>query len=356
MMGKLLEFTSGTGGVCQKFYTAVSVPAKTFEKEAENLLSEFLPLAEGSERLFLKFHLSDPANQANLLNQILGEHGLSAAVVGQQPLDRPGSRIAMEACFRKALRNYRFMFSRSDSWDGVSSAAQTASEFENLSRLVGSYGGTIPRNVIRTWLYCRDIDNNYAGLVSSRRDFFTKIGLTEKTHYIASTGIEGLADPPNRLVRMDSLVLFGHSPDQIEYMHAPEHLSPTALYRVTFERGTRILFGDRSMYLISGTASIDRFGEIVHPGDIAGQTARMAENVNALLEHHGGTLADLKLAVVYLRDPADSAAVSGILDRLLPEQCPRILVRGSVCRPGWLVEMEGVAVNSNGNSKFKKFE
>ena len=33
----------------------------------------------------------------------------------------------------------------------------------------------------------------------------------------------------------------------------------------------------------------------------------------------------------------------------------RSMVRGSVCRPGWLVEMDGIAVNSRGNPDFKVF-
>ncbi|MFN2115781.1 MAG: sugar phosphate nucleotidyltransferase, partial [Anaerolineae bacterium] len=50
-------------------------------------------------------------------------------------------------------------------------------------------------------------------------------------------------------------------------------------YGVTFERGIRIRFGDRSHLHISGTASIDKCGEIVHPGDILKQTERTVANI-----------------------------------------------------------------------------
>ncbi|MPN49214.1 hypothetical protein SDC9_196829 [bioreactor metagenome] len=79
----------------------------------------------------------------------------------------------------------------------------------------------------------------------------------------------------------------------------------------------------------------------------------MIDNVEALLVNHGGALGDLKLAVVYLRDPADRDAVETALARRLAPETARIMVRGAVCRPGWLVEMDGIAANSNGNPEFK---
>ena len=79
---------------------------------------------------------------------------------------------------------------------------------------------------------------------------------------------------------------------------------------MAFERGARIVYGDRSHYFLSGTASIDAQGNIVHPGDVARQTDRTLENMNALMERSGGSLCDLKQAVVYLRDWADRETVS----------------------------------------------
>ncbi|MBR6324851.1 MAG: hypothetical protein IKR62_07650, partial [Victivallales bacterium] len=122
-----------------------------------------------------------------------------------------------------------------------------------------------------------------------------------------------------------------------------------------FERATRLMFGDRSRYYVSGTASIDKNGQIVHPGDVGRQAERMMENVNALLSNYDASLADLQLAVVYLRDPADAAIVEEILAKRLPADLPRIMVNGAVCRPGWLVEMEGVAVNGKGDATFAPF-
>ena len=47
--------------------------------------------------------------------------------------------------------------------------------------------------------------------------------------------------------------------------------------------------------------------------------------------------------IVYLRDPSDLALIEGRLRERVPD-LPLIIVQGSVCRPEWLVEVEGVAI------------
>jgi multidrug resistance efflux pump len=47
--------------------------------------------------------------------------------------------------------------------------------------------------------------------------------------------------------------------------------------------------------------------------------------------------------------------VKEVADRRMSPETGRIIVRGPVCRPGWLVEIEGIAVNANGKAEFKDF-
>ena len=139
------------------------------------------------------------------------------------------------------------------------------------------------------------------------------------------------------------------------YLYALENLSPTHIYGVTFERATRMIYGDRSHYYISGTASIDKAGEILHVGDVRTQTERVFDNIEALLAEGNGKLADMKQAIIYLRDGADMNIVKEVVDRRMSPETGRMIVRGPVCRPGWLVEIEGIAVNTQGDKKFKDF-
>lgn len=200
---------------------------------------------------------------------------------------------------------------------------------------------------IRSWVFVRDIDNNYKGMVQARREFFARHDLTEKTRYLASTGIEGKSRSVAALVGVDMFSIAGLSPGQIVRMEARQNMSPTIDYGVTFERGLRVRFGDRSHLYVSGTASIDRKGEVLHLGDAAGQAKRTMDNVAALLAGQGASLRDLAYLIVYIRDRNNCGAVMNVVEPLLAAGTPVLAVEGAVCRPSWLMEVEGVAVTED---------
>ncbi len=232
----------------------------------------------------------------------------------------------------------------------LDSNQQTANLFESFSGYLRRQGVSVRDNLVRTWVYVRDIDNNYGGMVEARKDFFVAQGLTKDTRYVASTGIEGKAADIGALVTMDSLSFGNIEESQIVVMNALENLSTTIIYGVTFERGVRVKFGDRSHLYISGTASIDKDGKILYTGDVEKQTERAVENVDALLAKQGAGLNDLAYVLCYIRNPKHFESVFATLNSRLPDKLPRIIVEGSVCRPGWLFELEGVAVISDKNS------
>ena len=149
---------------------------------------------------------------------------------------------------------------------------------------------------------------------------------------------------------MDTLSFSNLKREQFRFLYALDHLSPTALYGVRFERGTKLLWGDRAHFIISGTASIDREGQVLFTGDVRRQTARVMENVGALLAEQGGTIGDIKWGALYLRDIADAAIVLEELARggLSPE-IPLVVLKAPVCRPAWLVELECIAVKAESN-------
>lgn len=142
---------------------------------------------------------------------------------------------------------------------------QTDLVFKSLNATIERNGMRLLDNTIRTWVYVGDVDNHYKTMVGARREYFTAQGLTDRTRYLASTGIEGGCQSPERIVSVDSLSIGGLRPEQIVRLEAPSHLSPTIVYGVTFERGLRVRFGDRSHLYISGTASIDSRGRSCFP-------------------------------------------------------------------------------------------
>jgi enamine deaminase RidA (YjgF/YER057c/UK114 family) len=231
---------------------------------------------------------------------------------------------------------------------------QTSRIFERYTQTLARHNCTLARHCVRTWIYVQDVDVQYGGMVTARRNYFEKEGLTPQTHYIASTGIEGRYIYPDVLILMDAYAVKGIKQKQIKHLQALTHLNPTYEYGVTFERGTAIAYGDRCHIFISGTASIDNRGEIVHPMDIEKQTARTFENIQALLTEADAKMSDIASMIVYLRDTADTAIVERYLETYYPST-PYLMVLAPVCRPGWLVEVECIAIKSVGNKLYASF-
>lgn len=221
---------------------------------------------------------------------------------------------------------------------------QTDLIFKNINATIERNGMKLLDNTIRTWIFVRDIDNHYQNMVRARREYFADHGLTDKTHYLASTGIEGGCQMPERLVSVDSLSIGGLKPEQIVRMEAPTHMSPTIIYGVTFERGLRVRFGDRSHLYISGTASINNKGDVMFLGDVVRQTRQTVLNLQALLAEQGAALSDLAYLICYVRNFHEWRQVQEVLGAEIGPEVPVIPVAAKVCRPSWLFELEGVAL------------
>lgn len=201
---------------------------------------------------------------------------------------------------------------------------------------------TLMDHAVRTWLFVRDIDADYGMLVKARRELFAERGLTADTHFIASTGVEGSHVDAGTKVALDAYAIAGLQAAQVEYLSAPEHLSPTQIYGVTFERGVSVAYRDRKHIIISGTASIDSEGKIVHPGNMSRQFDRAVENLEALMRVAGAGLRDFCALTVYIRDPSDHALAWQRMRECFGSVPVQVVV-APVCRPGWLIELEGMA-------------
>jgi enamine deaminase RidA (YjgF/YER057c/UK114 family) len=346
--------------------------------EAAQRLTQ-LPELKGATLVWKRFFVSDAINHAPYLIANAGE---SVSVVQQPPLNGAKASVWLYLAEDAQLSNdadgavimkrpnYSHLFHTqlhersTDKTESTSHSPltphptsiehQTGEIFNRYSRSLSRHGCTLERNCIRTWIFVQDVDVQYAGMVAARREYFEREGLTPQTHYIASTGIEGRYIHPDVLALMDAYAVAGINPAQIRYLKAFTHLNPTYEYGVTFERGTSVDYGDRRHIFISGTASINNRGEIVHPLDIEKQTARTFENVQALLAEAKADLDDAAHLIVYLRDTADYAVVNRYLEQHYP-RIPRVLALAPVCRPGWLVEVECMAIKMIENKQFAAF-
>jgi enamine deaminase RidA (YjgF/YER057c/UK114 family) len=250
--------------------------------------------------------------------------------------------------------DFRHMFNASAHNLAANSEYQMRLLFNEYVMQLAEEGCTLADNCIRTWLFVNDIDLNYGGVVRARNQVFFTQGLTQNTHFIASTGIGGRQQDPNVLSQMDNYAIAGVKPEQIHYLYAPTHLNRTSDYGVSFERGTYVDYADRRHVFISGTASINNKGEVMYAKDVEQQTRRMWENVEALLAEAECTYDDVCEMIVYLRDIADYDLVCALYQERFPGK-PVVIVHAPVCRPGWLVEMECTAVKAIDKPELPKF-
>lgn len=365
---ELFKF-DGKGGVTE-YHAMLHVTdlTLTYKEQVEALLSAYDEMmrtqTQGATAVFKRFFLSDAANQADYLLALhLESPDCALSIVEQPPLD--GSKVALWVYLMTDVQTralpgglyevkhgaYRHL------WGG--SAFNRAANSEYQTRLLlGDYvlrlteqGCRLADHCIRTWFFVQNVDVNYAGVVKARNEVFATQNLTPETHFISSTGIAGRHADPKVSVQLDTYAIDGVKHEQIHFLYAPTHLNPTYEYGVSFERGTYVDYGDRRHVFISGTASINNKGEVVHPGDIRLQTLRMWENVEKLLAEADCTFDHMGQLIVYLRDMADYAVVRQMFKERFPNM-PTVFLHAPVCRPGWLIEMECMAVKETKNKAY----
>ena len=343
----------------------------TFKEQVDCLMEAYDQLMQdemkGAVAVFKRFFVSDAANQANYLQALHAERSDCAlSIIEQPPLD--GTKIALWVYIQrgvqtKALANgiyevkhgaYRHLWMAGACNQASNSEYQMRLLFNDYVMQLLENGCCLADNCIRTWIFVQNVDVNYAGVVKARNEVFATQNLTDKTHFIASTGIAGRHANPKVLVQMDAYAVEGIDKEQIHYLYAPTHLNPTYEYGVSFERGTYVDYGDRRQVFISGTASINNKGEIMYPGDIRQQTFRMWENVETLLKEAECTFEHVAHLLVYLRDIADYTIVREMFEERFPN-IPKVFLLAPVCRPGWLVEMECMAVKSINDERYPAF-
>ncbi len=311
--------------------------------------------------IFRRFFCSDLYNQIKYLKEFEisnPKNPTAISLICQVPI--PDSRISLWAYHIKAdkvkkEKNGNTVSIRFDNYthywttgliytETDSIYLQTKKIIENYIEFLRGNNMKLSHNVIRTWFFIQNIDADYKEFVKARREVYEKNGLTKDTHFIASTGVGGSYFDLKAKVILDVYSISGIKKHQIKFLSAPDYLSPTYIYGVTFERGVSITYSDRKHIIISGTASINNKGEIMYPNDIIRQTGRTLKNIEALLKNENATLEDMMIFIVYLRDPSDYYFVEKIIRKRF-KNTPIIFANASICRPGWLVEIEGIAVS-----------
>jgi enamine deaminase RidA (YjgF/YER057c/UK114 family) len=196
------------------------------------------------------------------------------------------------------------------------------------------------RDVLRTWIYFRDIDRDYGEFNRARRAFFEAHGIDTVP---ASTGIGGgpVSDVHDLCLGFYA-VKAGRAVERT-VMTSPT-LNEAPQYGADFVRGMRVAESNKIALHVSGTASIDEHGNTVHVGDFEAQADRMLVNIAALLEGQGASFTDVVSAITYVKNPADAARLREKLDQAGFRGFPNAMVAAPICRADLLCEIEALAV------------
>jgi enamine deaminase RidA (YjgF/YER057c/UK114 family) len=195
-------------------------------------------------------------------------------------------------------------------------------------------------DVVRTWIYLRHMDRDYAEFNRARREFFRSRSIDMKP---ASTAVGGVpcAHAHDFFMRLHAVKSQGQL--DVEVMSAPT-LNEAWVYGSDFSRGLKIVEANKIALYVSGTASVDEAGRTVHVGDVEAQAERMLVNISALLAAHGASFQNLVSAVTYLKNPSDAPLLRALFHEHGFEGFPFTLVEAPICRPELLCETEAVAV------------
>lgn len=319
---------------------------------------------DGANLIWKRFFVSDVANQFSFISD---DSNTISSIVQQPPLN--GTKVAVWLYYINGVnsinRESNTLVVQSHGGnihlyttrlyiplkDGY---AETEYIFKSYIKILQQHQSSLKENCIRTWMYVQGIDIHYKDMVNARVACFENEGLNKESHYIASTGVEGRYSHPHALVLMDAYAIKGIKQEQIKYLHAPTHFNRTHDYGVTFERGTSVDFSDRRHVYISGTASINNKGEIEHPFNVMKQLERTLENINVLLNEAECKMTDVAQMIIYLRDIADYKLVKQFFEKEYTN-IPKVIVLAAICRTGWLIEIECIAIKSVKNNTFTEF-
>jgi enamine deaminase RidA (YjgF/YER057c/UK114 family) len=202
------------------------------------------------------------------------------------------------------------------------------------------------KDVVRTWIYVRDIDRNYGAVNQARNRYF------DEQHVVrlpASTCVEGALVGADAPVAMDLYAVAANLEVRVEAIPLGL-MGEASAYGSVFARGSLLAEPGRKSLYLSGTASLDGKGRAVAVGDVEGQVACMLGNVRSLLAKAGMDFGDAVSATAYLKraeDYRDFCRAAAVAD--FPAQLPMAIVVAAICRPDWLCEIELCAVRAGPN-------
>lgn len=220
--------------------------------------------------------------------------------------------------------------------DGIAAASEGA-----YGQLLTHVAAQRERHFLRIWNYLSAINagagdaERYRRFCSGRARAMAAHGIA---HYPAATAIGHHGRPGLLQVYALCATRPGQAlenPRQVSAWKYPRQYGPTA---PSFARAMQLPSGTLA---ISGTAAVIGHASR-HADDVTAQAEAAFANLGALLDE--ARLADFDAdspLKIYVRRPADGAAVEAVLARHLDPAVPHLMLHGDICRRELLVEIDG---------------
>ncbi|WP_459665765.1 pyrimidine utilization protein C, partial [Novosphingobium sp. 11B] len=121
-----------------------------------------------------------------------------------------------------------------------------------------------------------------------------------------------------------------------EAVNPSEFPTPIAPYSAGAKAG--------NVLYVSGMLALGEGGSVLHVGDAAAQTRQVLEAIRITVEAAGGTMADVAMNHIFLKDMADYAAFNAVYAEYFPGDKPaRYCIKTDLVKPDCLVEIASVA-------------
>ena len=202
------------------------------------------------------------------------------------------------------------------------------------------------RQVMRTWIYLARVLDWYGEFNRVRTEFHAREGMVRKGHnsiFPASTGIQGRGGGAEECF-MDLLAIDICGDAEVQPVLGSRRQPPAFTYGAGFSRAVVLTLEKSKVVFVSGTASTDAAGEVVHRGRPEAQCLETLLSISAILQEQGGSLDDICMSTLFCKTPQVYEAYNNVNQLLGLNTLPTVAMLADVCRPEWLVEIEAVAI------------
>lgn len=253
---------------------------------------------------------------------------------------------------RTVINNVKYLYINNINVSGNNIGNEFEEIFSKIEKLIDKCNFKA-NDIIRTWVYINDIKSNYEKFNTARRKFFENHSISYSTNsndLPASTCIEGKADT-NSNISIDLVCIDKNSAKTNntnirriynKYQNEPE--GNTYLFKPTFSRAISIENNNYKEIQISGTASINEYGETLYVNDGYKQIENTLMNIKEILSSNKMSFEDICQATCFFKDRIYYFDYLNVLEKMKINSITSSLVIGNVCREDLLFEIDAVAI------------